>query len=52
MRLTISHKTQYHYDEPVHYALQQLRLTPKSRAGQKVLSWKTNIEGGSQAARI
>ena len=46
MRLTISHKTRYHYDEPVHYALQQLRLTPKPRAGQKVLSWKTNIEGG------
>jgi transglutaminase-like putative cysteine protease len=48
MRLTISHTTQYHYDEPVHYALQQLRLTPKSRAGQTVLSWTTNVDGGKR----
>ena len=46
MRLTISHTTQYHYDAPVHYGLQQLRLTPKSRAGQTVHSWKTVVEGG------
>lgn len=48
MRLTISHTTHYHYDEPVHYALQQLRLTPKSRAGQTVLSWSTHVDGGRQ----
>ncbi len=46
MRLTISHTTRYHYDAPVHYALQQLRLTPKSRAGQTVLRWDTIVEGG------
>lgn len=46
MRLTVSHTTRYHYDEPVYYGLQQLRLTPKSRAGQSVLSWKTTVDGG------
>jgi len=48
MRLTISHNTQYRYDHPVHYALQQLRLTPKSRAGQTVRSWDIRVDGGSK----
>ena len=46
MRLKISHQTRYHYDAPLHYALQQLRLTPKSRAGQTVLNWETTVDGG------
>ena len=46
MRLTIDHRTDYHYDPPVPYALQQLRLTPKSRAGQEVVRWMIAIEGG------
>ncbi len=46
MRLKISHVTSYHYDKPVSYALQQLRLTPKNRPGQRVLGWTTQIEGG------
>ncbi|MDH5558044.1 MAG: transglutaminase family protein [Alphaproteobacteria bacterium] len=46
MLLKISHLTRYHYDEPVHYSLQQVRLTPKSRAGQSVVRWETTIEGG------
>ena len=28
MRLKISHMTEYHYDEPVQFSLQRLRLTP------------------------
>ncbi len=48
MRLNISHLTTYHYDEPVPYGLQQVRLTPKSRAGQTVISWQTCIEGGQK----
>ncbi|MBZ0216568.1 MAG: transglutaminase family protein [Fimbriimonadaceae bacterium] len=48
MRLKISHLTTYRYDAPVEYALLELRLTPKSRAGQKILSWQTHIEGGRQ----
>lgn len=45
MKLKISHRTSYHYDEPVPYALQQLRLMPKSRPAQEVLSWKVSLEG-------
>lgn len=48
MRLRISHTTTYDYDEPVPYALQQLRLTPKSHAAQNVLSWTTTIDGGQK----
>ncbi|WP_373087638.1 transglutaminase domain-containing protein [Sneathiella sp.] len=47
MRLKISHLTKYHYDEPVHYALQQIRQTPKSGVGQDVLDWETRVEGGN-----
>jgi len=46
MRLNISHLTKYEYDKPVHYALQQVRLTPKSQASQKVLTWNITVEGG------
>ncbi|QKV19314.1 transglutaminase family protein [Oricola thermophila] len=48
MRLTIAHTTQYRYDHPVQYALQQLRLTPKSRAGQAVVSWDIHVDGGRE----
>ncbi|MEM7487979.1 MAG: transglutaminase family protein [Pseudomonadota bacterium] len=45
-RLHVRHVTSYRYDAPVDYGLQQLRLTPKSRAGQHVVEWDTKIEGG------
>ena len=45
-RLSIRHATTYHYDAPVPYGLQQLRLVPKSRAGQRVVEWDTRVEGG------
>lgn len=48
MRLTIKHQTKYTYETSVSYALQQLRLTPKDRAGQKIIDWKTTIEGGTK----
>lgn len=48
MLLKISHLTKYHYDEPVHYSLQQVRLTPKPRTGQSIISWQTTIEGGAK----
>ncbi|MGH1478701.1 MAG: transglutaminase family protein [Geminicoccales bacterium] len=47
MRLRIDHQTEYTYDGPVPYALQELRLTPKSRAGQEVIRWNIAIEGGN-----
>lgn len=46
MLLKIAHLTHYHYDEPVDYSLHQIRLTPKSRGGQRVVHWQTVIEGG------
>lgn len=46
MHLKILHTTTYHFEHPVFYGLQQLRLIPKSRTGQTVLHWKMEIEGG------
>ena len=48
MRLKISHQTSYHYESPVRYALQQLRLTPKSNRSQKIISWTTSVDGGRE----
>ncbi|MCE8007651.1 transglutaminase family protein [Aestuariivita sp.] len=48
MQLKISHTTSYHYDAPVPYALQQLRLRPKSRPDQIVRSWEVKIDGGQR----
>ncbi|MFO6465881.1 transglutaminase domain-containing protein [Jannaschia sp. KMU-145] len=45
-RLDIRHVTTYRWDGPTTYGLQQLRLTPKDRPDQKILSWDTSIEGG------
>lgn len=50
MRLKISHVTEYHYQEPVEYALQRLRLTPKDSPGQKVLHWQTSVSGAGHEA--
>lgn len=46
MKLDITHTTSYAYDEPVNYALQQVRLTPTSNAQQQVKNWSVDIEGG------
>jgi transglutaminase-like putative cysteine protease len=46
MRLTVKHETSYLYNAPVSYGLQQVRLTPKQRQGQKILRWDVVIEGG------
>ncbi|MEM8729020.1 MAG: transglutaminase family protein [Pseudomonadota bacterium] len=46
MQLKISHTTSYHYGAPVPYALQQLRLRPKSRVDQNVISWDVTVDGG------
>jgi len=48
IRLRISHRTTYDYDQPVPYALQQIRLTPKSQPAQKVLHWSTTVDGGKK----
>ncbi len=51
MQLKISHTTRYSFQTPPFYGLQQLRLTPKSNAGQEVLDWSLDIQGAKiQAA--
>lgn len=52
MRLSISHLTTYQYDKPVHYALQQVRLTPKSQASQNVFAWDMTVEGGRKELEL
>lgn len=46
MRLTISHSTTYHYDHPVPYALQQLRMRPRSGPTQDIVHWEVTVAGG------
>ena len=45
MRLSITHRTRYDFDEPVVHALQRLRLTPKGTSGQSVISWEMVMQG-------
>ena len=46
MRLRVEHKTTYTYNAPVPYALQQVRLRPKSRPGQTIVDWDIEVKGG------
>lgn len=45
MRLKISHTTRYTFDDPVTSGLQQLRLRPRSRRNQQVMSWEMTLDG-------
>lgn len=47
MILDIQHKTEYHFDTAPQYALQQIRLSPQSCAGQVIKSWDMIVEGGT-----
>ena len=40
MHLKIRHRTEYRYETPVRYSIQELHLTPPSTTGQKVGKWK------------
>ncbi|MEO0710462.1 MAG: transglutaminase family protein [Pseudomonadota bacterium] len=46
MRLKIHHTTRYSFEEPVVFALQQVRKTPKTAHSQTVLQWRTHVTGG------
>lgn len=45
MLLNIRHETLYRYDRPVTHSVQSLRLTPRTEAGQRVLSWNLLAPG-------
>lgn len=46
MLITIQHTTTYRFEEPVHFGLQQLRMTPASDASQTVSDWVLDVNGG------
>jgi transglutaminase-like putative cysteine protease len=48
MRFSIHHETIYRYTAPVQYSIQQLRLTPRLDANQRVLSWQITGPGRLQ----
>ncbi|TFV88133.1 transglutaminase family protein [Oxalobacteraceae bacterium OM1] len=45
MQHTIRHETLYRYTAPLTYTIQQLRLTPRADAHQRVLSWQVAAGG-------
>lgn len=45
MRLAIRHTTVYRYTQPIAYAIQTLRLTPRPYDGFRVLAWRVGGEG-------
>ncbi len=45
MQLKIHHRTAYHYDEPVKYSAQALRLTPRREGRQRTISWAMYAPG-------
>jgi len=52
MKLAINHTTTYRFAAPVPYGLQQLRLTPKSRDGQRIAEWRLEVSGGTKEAEF
>ena len=48
MLLNVKHCTDYKFTAPVHYALQQVKLTPATQFGQRVISWNVEIDGGQK----
>lgn len=48
MRLKITHRTEYGYDQPVAYALQRLRLVPLSGPTQRVANWSLTLDGADE----
>lgn len=45
MQLSIRHETVYRYTAPLTYTIQQLRLSPRTEAHQRTLSWKISTPG-------
>jgi transglutaminase-like putative cysteine protease len=48
MLLHIRHETRYRYDHPVNYSIQNLRLTPRNEAGQRLRDWRIATPGRSR----
>lgn len=52
MRLRVRHKTTYRYEQPVAYAIQELRLAPRPYEGFSVISWLVSRDGRRELPRI
>ena len=50
MRLRVSHRTVYRFEQPIRGVLQSHRLRPADNDGQRVLSWSVTVEGGETGA--
>lgn len=51
MRIRIAHETIYTYDRPAAYAIQTLRLTPRSHYGQFVCNWRIDVDADCRMDR-
>ena len=51
MQLAIRHDTVYRYEAPVHYSIQQLRLSPLTTPTQIVTHWQVEAPGKLDAGR-
>lgn len=51
MQLAIRHDTVYRYEAPVHYSIQQLRLSPLTTSTQIVTQWHVDAPGKLDAGR-
>jgi transglutaminase-like putative cysteine protease len=49
MLLHIRHETRYHYDKPVQYSIQALRLTPRAEGGLRLKEWRISAPGRRRA---
>ena len=45
MRIAIDHETQYRYDQPASYGVQEVRLTPRDNECQNVIEWAIDMPG-------
>lgn len=50
MKLNVTHETKYSFVTPPVYGLQKIRLSPKTSAGQDVLDWSLDFDGGEVEA--
>ncbi|MEM7285378.1 MAG: transglutaminase family protein [Actinomycetota bacterium] len=52
MRVSIDHTTVYRFDGPIGGALQELRLTPRDSAAQRVEAWDIDVAGGIEEVQF
>ncbi len=52
MLLKITHRTEYRYDAPLHYALQRLRLVPYGGPTQSIKAWSLSIDGAREEVQF